>query len=618
MFGAVCLNDGVRFRVHAPAATRVDLVLEGPVDGERAMVCGNDGIWELYVDAARSGQRYRVRLDGADPLPDPASRFQPRGVHEASEVVDPAAFRWTDVDWTLPHPRTLVVYELHVGTFTPEGTFTGVRSRLPYLRDLGVTAIELMPIADFAGLRNWGYDGVALFAPSRAYGHPDDLRALVDAAHAEGIAVMLDVVYNHLGPEGAYLPRFNPQYIAGAAETPWGRAVNLDATGNELVREFIVDNAVHWLREYHLDGLRLDATHTLIDTNRPHFLRQFATRVRAAAGRRILLHAEDHRNLDQIVLEEGPEDWGFDAVWADDFHHIIRRMIAGDEHAYYADFEGTSRELERTIRQGWLYTGEHSRHLNTRRGTSPTTIPMRRFVVCIQNHDQIGNRALGERLHHQVDAATWRAVSFLLLISPMTPLLFMGQEWSASTPFTFFTDMEEGLGRMITAGRRREFQAFPQFTDLAVVERIPDPQAPDTFLASSLRWHEQQDGAHAATLALYRRLLTLRRTEPALGASEALDCEAFAADENSIVVRRSEGVDEFWAVVRLRGSGSVDVGRYRTAMEAGVGTWQLVLSTDDDEDKEEKAALRIDLETRGPVVHFTAPGGALFRVVTQQ
>jgi maltooligosyltrehalose trehalohydrolase len=604
--------------VHAPAAARVDLVLEGPLDGERPMARGADEKWELQVPDARPGQRYRIRLDGADPLPDPASRFQPLGVHDASEVVDPAAFSWTDAGWTLPEPRTLVVYELHVGTFTPEGTFNGVRTRLSYLRDLGVTAIELMPIADFAGKRNWGYDGVALFAPSRAYGPPDDLRALVDAAHEHGVAVILDVVYNHLGPEGAYLPRFNPRYLAGRAQTPWGGAVNLDADGSAQVREFIVDNAVHWIREYHLDGLRLDATHTLADTNRPHFLREFATEVRAAAGRPILLHAEDHRNLADIVLEEGPEDWGFDAVWADDFHHIIRRMIAGDEHGYYADYEGTSQELERTIRQGWLYTGEHSRHLKARRGTDPARIAMRRFIVCLQNHDQVGNRAFGERLHHQVDAATWRAVSFLLLTAPMTPLLFMGQEWGASTPFTFFTDMNEDLGRMITAGRRREFQAFPAFNDPAVVERIPDPQSPDTFRASGLRWDEQMDAAHAATLAFYRRLLSLRRSEPALGASDTLEGDAFAADENTLVLRRSDGADEFWAAVRLRGSGRVDVGQYRTHRIDGHIAWQLVLSTADDDRSDGGAAVRIEMEARGPVLHFTGPGGALFRVVTRE
>jgi maltooligosyltrehalose trehalohydrolase len=617
MFGAVCLADGVRFRVHAPAASRVDLVLEGPLDGERLMLRGNDGMWELHVPDGGPGQRYRIRLDGADPLPDPASRFQPLGVHEASEVVDPAAFRWTDSGWTLADPRTLVVYELHVGTFTAAGTFDGVRSRLPYLRELGVTAIELMPIADFAGGRNWGYDGVALFAPSRAYGRPDDLRALVDAAHEHGVAVILDVVYNHLGPEGAYLPRFNPRYFAGRAETPWGPAVNLDGDGCAAVRDFIVDNAVHWLREYHVDGLRLDATHALADTNRPHFLGEFARRVRAAAGRPILLHAEDHRNLAEIVRDDGPEDWGFDAVWADDFHHIIRRMTAGDEHGYYADFGGTTQELERTIRQGWLYTGEHSRHMKMPRGTDPGRIAMRRFIVCVQNHDQIGNRALGERLHHQVDAATWKAVSFLLLVAPMTPLLFMGQEWGASTPFTFFTDMEEGLGRMITAGRRREFEAFPQFSDPAVIESIPDPQSPDTFTASRLCWNEQLDAPHAATLSLYRRLLALRRAEPALGASEGLQGDAFAADDDTLVLRRCNGSDEFWAAVRLRGAGRVDLGHYRAAKRDDQAVWQLALSTADDDCNEDGASARIAMEAHGPVVHFSAPGGVLFRVVSR-
>ncbi len=560
-FGALPVEGGVRFRVWAPAAREIRLIVhDGRARGEHLLE-NREGLFESTVDGAGPGDRYSYSIDGGPPLPDPASRFQPAGVHGPSEVIDAGAYRWTDQSWRAHPASDLIVYELHVGTFTPGGTFASARDFLPLLRDLGVTAIELMPIADFAGSRNWGYDGVCLFAPSRAYGRPDDLRALVDAAHANGLSVILDVVYNHLGPEGAYLPQFNPQYLSGRHASPWGRAVNLDGPGSEAVRRFIIDNAVHWACEYHLDGLRLDATHALIDESgrpaRGHFVAELASAVRREAGRRVTIHAEDDRNLADIVEDRG---WDLDGVWADDFHHVLRRMLAGDSHAYYSDFKGTTGELARVIRQGWLFTGQHSGHQRVRRGTDPSGIPMRKFVVCVQNHDQIGNRAMGERLHHQIDAASWRAASALLLMVPMTPFLFMGQEWAASTPFRYFTDLEPGLGQQVTAGRRQEFKDFPEFAAPGAEEWIPDPQAPATFEASRLRWDERDRPQHNAVLELYRRLIALRREHAALRASDNLRGDAWAVGRDSVVLRR-EGPDAvFWVVVRLRGAGDVDLG----------------------------------------------------------
>jgi maltooligosyltrehalose trehalohydrolase len=619
-FGALpAAEGGVQFRVHAPEARELCLILHGgPARGEYRLSRGADGIWNLLVREAAAGQHYSYRIDGSDPRPDPASRFQPHGVHGPSEVVAPERFRWTDDAWQGPRHDELVVYELHVGTFSRCGTFRGAIDHLPDLRDLGVTAIELMPVADFAGARNWGYDGVALFAPSRAYGRPDDLRALVDRAHALGLAVILDVVYNHLGPEGAYLPAFNPQYLLSRYRTPWGAAVNLDGPGCEMVRRFITENAVHWIREYHLDGLRFDATHALIDGHPVHFMRELATAIREHAEKPVILHAEDERNLNTIAMDDPPGGWGLDGVWADDFHHVLRRMVAGDRHGYYADFEGTSGELARTLRQGWLYTGQQSAHMGTIRGTDASRVPMSRVIACVQNHDQIGNRALGERLHHQIDAATWRAISTLLLTAPMTPLLFMGQEWAATTPFQFFTDLEPDLGRLVTAGRRNEFRGFPEYSTPDAAERIPDPQALATFDASRLRWNERGDPAHAAVLALYRRLLHLRCAEAALRASEAPAGEAFAAGEDTVVVRRSAGTSTFWIAARLRGAGTIDFGGVPADRLPGTERWEMVLTTEEPAFSLDPLAVRADAGG-GPLrVTFGRPGAAIMRLTSER
>ena len=607
-------DDAVLFRVHAPQAREARLLLhDGPKAGEHPMPRGDEGMWELRVPGIEAGQRYAYRLDDRPPRPDPASRFQPLGVHGPSEVVSPFTFAWTDAAWQGVEAAKLVVYELHVGTFSEAGTFRGVAQHLPALRDLGITAIELMPVADFAGDRGWGYDGVTLFAPSRAYGHPDDLRALVDRAHALDIAVFLDVVYNHLGPEGAYLPELNPQFLSAVHRTPWGSAVNLDGAGSDMVRRFIIDNAVHWIREYHVDGLRLDATHALIDTGRTHFMRELAAAVRQTASRHIVLHAEDHRNLNEVVRDDIDGAWGLDGVWADDFHHVLRRMVAGDSHGYYADYEGTGDELARIIRQGWLFTGEHSVHLQRARGTDPSAVPMNRFVVCVQNHDQVGNRALGDRLHHQVDPATWRALSMLLLTSPMTPLIFMGQEWAASTPFQYFTDLGPPFGMHVTEGRRQEFRTFPEFSGAAAV-RIPDPQSPATFAASRLRWDERGATDHASVLALYRDLLALRRTEQALQASDAAAGDAVVLDPDTIAMRRQSAGESMWVVVRLRGSGGVDLSQAPSAWRGARDAWRTVRTTEDPAFVGEPAPLGITMTSGGPRVQFHRPGGVIFKV----
>ncbi len=556
-FGAVPSQDGVRFRVWASDAKRLQLQIQtGAAAGVHPLADTGDGIFETWIKGAAAGDRYAYVLDGRAPIPDPASRFQPAGVHGPSEIVDPSAFAWTDDRWRSRAVRDLILYELHVGTFTPEGSFAGVERQLPYLRDLGITTIELMPVADFAGARNWGYDGVALFAPSRAYGTPDELRRLVNSAHAHGLSIMLDVVYNHLGPEGAYLPQFVPGYLTEKHKTPWGKAVSLDVP---LVRRFILDNAAHWVREYHVDGLRMDATHALIADNPKPIVQEISEVTEDVAGRPIIIHAEDDRNLATMVEDPSLGGWGLDGVWADDFHHVVQRMTAGDRHSYYADFEGTAAELATILRDGWLYSGRHSAHANRSRGTDPGRVPMHRCVVCLQNHDQIGNRGLGERLNGSIPPETWRASSVLLLTAPMTPLLFMGQEWAASTPFQYFTDLEPVLGRLVTEGRRKEFAAFPEFSAPGATARIPDPQAESTFSGSRLRWDEQGAGDHARSLALYRALLALRRQEPALSGSDETSGVAYAPDAETIVMRRTHGRSSFWIVCRFKSAGMVDL-----------------------------------------------------------
>jgi maltooligosyltrehalose trehalohydrolase len=425
---------GVRFRVWAPSASRVDVVIQGPGGGEHLLSREDEGYHSALVPGLGAGVRYRYRLDGDACYPDPASRFQPEGVHGPSEVVDTGAFEWTDGEWRGLDAGDRVIYELHVGTFTGAGTFDAAIDRLDDLARLGVTAIEIMPVAEFAGARNWGYDGVDLFAPEAAYGGPAGLQRLVDAAHRRGLGVILDVVYNHLGPEGNYLPALTgSRFFTDRHHTPWGDAIDYDGPDSGPVRDFVLENALYWAHEYHIDGLRLDATHAIVDDSPVHLLEEIASRLHALEPRRVVI-AEDDRRDRRLVLPRERGGYGLDAAWADDLHHQLRRLTAGDHEGYFARYGGTVPEVVETLRRGWSYAD------------GAGELPPGAFVVCIQNHDQVGNRALGERLHHQVPLPVYRALTALLLVSPYTPLLWMGQEWAASTPFHYFTDHLEPLG----------------------------------------------------------------------------------------------------------------------------------------------------------------------------
>ncbi|HET6231953.1 MAG TPA: malto-oligosyltrehalose trehalohydrolase [Longimicrobiaceae bacterium] len=615
--GSLVTGGGVEFRVWAPGHDGVDVVVYGPdAEAIHPMEPEGDGWFCAEVEGAGAGTRYKYRLDGGEAFPDPASRAQPDGVHGASEVVDPTAFRWTDAGWRGIPLDEMVIYELHVGTATPEGTFDGLIARLDHFAELGVNALELMPVASFAGDRNWGYDGVALYAPARAYGGPAGLRRLVDAAHAKGLAVILDVVYNHLGPEGNYLPLFTSgRFFTDRHKTPWGDAVNYDGPDCGAVRDFVVGNAVHWVAEYHADGLRLDATHAILDDSEWHVLQELAVRTRqAAAPRHLALIAEDERNECRVVAPQ-PDGLGLGAVWADDFHHEVRRMLAGDSESYFGDYAGTAGELAETLREGWFYRGQHSKNRGCPRGTSTEGLPPRAFVHCIQNHDQVGNRALGGRLHHEIDPPAYRAASALLLFSPYTPMLWMGQEWAASTPFLYFTDHPEELGKLVTEGRREEFKKFSAFADPEVREHIPDPQAESSFQRSKLRWEETGDADHAPVLALYRELLRLRRAEPALARRDRAGFAVAALDDSGIALRRTgeRGV-EMLLVASFAGPLRADLAAHDETRPADGCRWDLVLSTEEPRFGRTEEGEPVSVTADG-VVEMRGPGAVILRNV---
>eukprot|EP00698_Gefionella_okellyi_P007623 TRINITY_DN1862_c0_g1_i4.p1 TRINITY_DN1862_c0_g1~~TRINITY_DN1862_c0_g1_i4.p1 ORF type:complete len:532 (-),score=46.87 TRINITY_DN1862_c0_g1_i4:1229-2824(-) len=516
--GAWLEGEGVRFRLWSPTSTAcwVELGTE-----KHRLAEESNGYFSGLVFGASAGARYKFCLQSSDstvsgPFPDPASRWQPDGVHGTSCVVD-QEFGWSDASW----PGMKIgasIYELHIGTFTEEGTFQAAMGRLSYLKSLGVDAIELMPLADCPGERNWGYDGVCLFAPAHSYGSPNDVKAFVDAAHNHGLAVVIDVVYNHLGPDGNYLGAYSPFYFTEQHKTPWGAGINYDGDHCHAVRNFIVQNAVMWIVDYHFDGLRLDATHAMMDNSDCHILKEITQTVREVAAKKlnklVCVMAEDDRNDAALIT---PGKYGLDGLWADDVHHQLRVMANGDNEAYFQDFTGSAADLCSTIQQGWFYCGQQSPFQRKARGTPPPdTEPLTRMIACIQNHDQVGNRALGERIHHTVSLPAYRAMSVLLLCLPETPMLFMGQEFACTSPFCFFTDHNAELGKLVTEGRRKEFAAFKAFEDPATREKIPDPQDETTFQKSKLIWSELNDQPHANIHQLYCALIAMRKELPSL------------------------------------------------------------------------------------------------------
>jgi maltooligosyltrehalose trehalohydrolase len=566
-------GGGVHFRVWAPARRRVTVVFSAAADaGRRDLELeredGGTGYFSGFAAAAAAGDLYRFRLDGGDAFPDPASRSQPEGPHGASRVVDPAAYRWRDADWRGPLRQGQVLYELHAGTFTREGTWAAAAGRLAGLADLGVTMLEVMPVAEFPGRFGWGYDGVDLFAPTRLYGEPDDFRRFVDAAHGLGLAVILDVVYNHFGPDGNYLEQYSPAYFTDRHENEWGKAIHF--YGAAPVRELFVANAAYWIEEYHLDGLRLDATQVIHDRpERPaeHILAAIGRAARQAAaalppGRSVLLVAESEPQDGRLVRPEERGGYGLDAMWSDDFHHAAMVALTGRAEAYYSDYQGSPQELLSAVKFGALYQGQRFRWQRRRRGSSALDLPRDAFVFYLQNHDQVANSARGERLHRLASPGCYRAMTALLLLGPATPLLFQGQESGAAAPFVFFADHHPELAGAVRRGRLAFLAQFPSLADPAVQATVPDPGSPATFELCKLDVPEPgglgdvgdagdaAGGAPAATvaaddrrsrqaaaLALHRDLLRLRREDPTFRLQAAAGIDGAVLGPAALVLR---------------------------------------------------------------------------------
>ena len=516
-FGAEQLvAGGVRFNFWAPGAKKVELVLYGALEETTLAMNKDDSGWcNCIAPGAATGSRYCYRIDGGLCVPDPASRFQPEDVHAPSQVVDPTAFDWQDTAWQGRPWHEAVIYELHVGTFTPEGTFTAAIDKLDYLAELGITAIELMPIADFPGQRNWGYDGVLPYAPDAAYGDPDDLKALIQAAHARGLMVLLDVVYNHFGPEGNYLHVYAPQFFTDKHHTPWGAAINFDDVGSRTVRDFFIHNALYWLTEYRFDGLRLDAVHAILDDSEKHILTELAEAVQAGPAQERMIHLilENDTNQASFLDRDNNPTGSYTAQWNDDIHHAFHVLLTEEKDGYYSDYaDDPAKYLARCLAEGFAWQGEPSPFRSGElRGEISSNLPPQSCVNFMQNHDQIGNRAFGERLARLAPSERLQAATAVLLLAPAPPLLFMGEEFGAATPFLFFCDFGPDLSTAVREGRRKEFAQFKLFSDPAVLERIPDPGDPATTIQSKLDWSCLATEPHQAWLSLYRKLLALRR-----------------------------------------------------------------------------------------------------------
>ncbi|MBN9521569.1 malto-oligosyltrehalose trehalohydrolase [bacterium] len=539
--GAEIIDSGVHFRVWAPCRTRVEVVLEsGAAAGAHALAAEADGYFAGLVARAAAGDRYRYRLDGGDAFPDPASRFQPDGPHGPSQVIDPEAFAWTDAGWKGRSLPGQILYELHVGTFTPEGTWAAATEHLPALADLGVTVLEVMPVADFPGKFGWGYDGVNFFAPTRLYGTPDEFRRFVDAAHRHGLAVILDVVYNHVGPDGNYLAEFAAAYFTDRYLNEWGDGINFDGPDSGPVREFFVANAGYWIDEFHLDGLRLDATQAVFDDSPRHVLADIAARARvAAAGRATILVNENEPQDARLVRPPDRGGYGLDGLWNDDFHHTSMVALTGRAEAYYSDHAGGPQEFVSAAKYGFLFQGQRYSWQEARRGTPALDLPPWAFVNYVQNHDQVANSGLGFRCHRQTSPGRLRAATACLLLLPGTPMLFMGQEFAASAPFHYFADTNPDLAPKVRAGRVRFMSQFRSMDRPDLAAWLPDPGSPETVRRCELDHRER--AVNAEVYQLHKDLIALRAGDPAFAPADARRVDGAVLGAKAFVVRYFAG-----------------------------------------------------------------------------
>jgi len=581
--GATVRTDGaVSFSLWAPRqrapAVRLFDGAGQPLMADVPMRAGERGLWTAEIADARvgAGTDYGYVLSGGDVRPDPVSRHQPAGVHGPSRVVDPAAFRWTDAGWRGLPLEGLVTYELHTGIFTPEGTFDGVAGKLGYLRDLGVTAVEIMPVASFPGPRNWGYDGAHPYAPQASYGGPDGLKRLVDACHAHGLGLILDVVYNHLGPEGNYLGEYGP-YFSDRYRTPWGDAINFDGADSDEVRRYFIDNALYWLTEYHVDGLRLDAIHGIFDAGARPILRELADAFHAEAarlGRRAWLVAESDLNDVKVIRARDACEFGFDAQWSDDFHHALSSLLTGNRRGYFGDF-GTFAQLGKALTEGFVYDGVYQPHRRRRHGSSSAGEPGWRLVTCIQDHDQVANAYQGRRIGQVAGLARQRVGAAILMSAPSLPLLFAGEEYAEEAPFDYFTShTDPALARAVREGRHQEYlHLLEEGADAAA---WADPQDEATFRRSKLRWESLSRAPHAEMLAFYRALLELRRSVPALRNGRK-DLARVKVDEEGRWLMLERGDPAGGRALCCANLGAAEV---RLSLPPAPGAWRLALATE--------------------------------------
>jgi maltooligosyltrehalose trehalohydrolase len=548
--GAELLEQGLHVRVWAPKCRRVAMVTESETQDAEAfeLEAEPDGYFSTLIEGLEPGVRYRYRLDGGTSFSDPASRFQPEGPHGPSMIVDPR-YGWRETAWQGVREGVQIIYEMHIGTFTPEGTWQSAIAELPALADLGITVLEVMPVADFAGDFGWGYDGVNLFAPTRLYGSPDDMRAFIDAAHGLGMAVILDVVYNHFGPDGNYLKKFSDHYFSTRYKTDWGEAINFDGAESAPVRAFFLANARHWIEEYRLDGLRLDATQDIFDASPRHILADITATVReAAAGRSTLIIAENEPQQTRLAVPIERGGHGIDRLWNDDFHHSAMVRLTGKREAYYSDYCGAPQEFVAAAKYGYLYQGQLYRWQKQRRGTPARGLRPSTFVNFVQNHDQIANSGRGQRSHVLTGAAETRAFAALLLLMPGTPMLFQGQEFAASSPFFYFACHKPDIAEQVAKGRAAFLAQFPSLATPEMQALIPDPCDWETFRRSKLKPQERRD--NAAKVALHRDLIALRKHDPVLSRDEPgmVDGAALTADAFLLRFFAADGMDRLLIV----------------------------------------------------------------------
>jgi len=578
-------NGGVHFRVWAPKRNKVEVIIEGAHGAPAELQRDSKGYFAGFCAEGITGALYRFRLDNGDLLvPDPASRFQPQGPHGPSQVVDPTAFRWKDERWAGVPAHGQVLYEMHIGTFTREGTWEAAAAELPELKNLGVTCLEVMPVNEFAGDFGWGYDGVDLFAPFHHYGSPDDFRRFVDRAHSLGLGVILDLVYNHFGPDGNYLKEFSDTYFNKEHQTDWGEAINYDGHDNLPVREYFVSNSLYWITEFHLDGFRFDATQAIVDTSREHILSEITRTIRAAVPKRTLyLINENEPQHTKLVRPAKDGGYGMDALWNDDFHHSALAALSGHAEAYYMDHPGTPQEFISSAKWGYLYQGQRYAWHNRRRGTATFDLPPTAFVHFLQNHDQVANSGRGHRVHQFASSGQFKAMTALWLLMPQTPMLFQGQEFAASSPFLYFACHKPDLAKLVAAGRARELSQFPSVASDEMQACLHDPCHEDAFLRSKLDLSERQKPIHAEIYRLHKDLLTLRRSEPVFQRVQKRgDIDGAVLGPGALVLRYfAQGGNDWLVVVNLERDLPLTIAPEPLLAPPEARRWKKVLSTED-------------------------------------